>query len=153
MLYLIPVTWSLMFCGPSFKFFFWYYNAVKNGSNQNNGRKLKLKEIWKVVIASLECSEHWGPQGQAQLGAREDRLKLVCIDSHEPFLIVCHLKCNVWSLPLLNSCLSGKCKPGKTQQGGLLSEDFCLPVWEAPCSGPTFEDFIVFEEIGQKQYF
>lgn len=54
-----------MFCGPSFKFFFWYYNAVKNGSNQNNGRKLKLKEIWKVVIASLECSEHWGPQGQA----------------------------------------------------------------------------------------
>lgn len=55
------VLWAFIYV-----FFFWYYNAVKNGSKQNNGRKIKLKEIWKLVIAALECSEHWGPQGQAR---------------------------------------------------------------------------------------
>lgn len=57
----IPLSWILMFCGPSLMgWFFFSFGLIKqfrNGSLQNKGRKIKQKEIRKLVIAPLECSE------------------------------------------------------------------------------------------------
>lgn len=102
-----------------FFFFFWHCNALKNMNMQNNRKKIKQKEIWKLAIAPLEFSESSRPwwqarterqwretnsdwDGDVKLEAREGRLEFVCVDSHKAFLAVCHLKCNLQCLLFLH---------------------------------------------------
>lgn len=57
------------------------------------------------------------------LSQQQDRLEVICVDSHKAILIVCHLKFNLSLLLFIYQCC------------------------EAWCNVSAFGDFILFEEI------